>query len=87
MLRRLWLIFAQATTVGLALLFATLARRGGVPAGLREAANGLLSHLSLLFVPAGAGVMVHFARLGSEWLPIVVALVASTLLTLSLIHI
>jgi holin-like protein len=69
--------------VGLALLFATLARRGRVPTGLREAANGLLSHLSLLFVPAGTGVMVHFARLGSEWLPIGVALVASTLLTIA----
>ena len=32
----------------------------------------------LLFVPAGVGVMLHFKRLGAEWLPIAVALVAST---------
>jgi holin-like protein len=69
--------------IGLALLFVTLVRRGAVPSGLRETANGLLSHLSLLFVPAGTGVMVHFARIGSEWLPIVVALVGSTLLTIA----
>lgn len=68
--------------LGMALLFAALAIRGGVPDELRATANGLLQHLSLLFVPAGAGVMVHFARLGDEWLAIAAALVASTALTL-----
>ena len=37
---------------------------------------------SLLFVPAGVGVMLHFQLLGDDWLPIGVALVVSTLLTL-----
>jgi holin-like protein len=69
--------------IGLALLFTTLAIRGGAGAGLRDTANGLLGHLSLLFVPAGVGVMVHFARLGDEWLPIVAALVGSTVLTIA----
>ena len=41
-----------------------------------------LSHLSLLFVPAGVGVMLHFERLGAEWLALAVALVASTVLTI-----
>jgi holin-like protein len=44
----------------------------------------LLSHLSLLFVPAGVGVMVHWGRIGHDWLPITVALVLSTLLSLGL---
>ena len=39
-------------------------------------------HLSLLFVPAGVGVMVHGALISSEWLPIVVALIGSTALTM-----
>jgi holin-like protein len=69
--------------IGMALLFATLALRRGASAGLRDTANGLLAHLSLLFVPAGVGVMVHFARLGDEWLPIAVALVGSTVLTIA----
>lgn len=69
--------------VGMALLFATLVIRGGVPENLRSTANGLLGHLSLLFVPAGAGVMVHLARLGDEWLAILAALVASTAITLA----
>ena len=69
--------------VGMALLFVTLVIRGGVPDDLRNTANNLLQHLSLLFVPAGAGVMVHLARLGDEWLAIVVALIASTSITLA----
>jgi holin-like protein len=68
--------------LGMALLFATLALRGGPSDSLRNTANGLLQHLSLLFVPAGAGVMIHFARIGGEWPAILGALVASTALTL-----
>ncbi len=42
----------------------------------------MLSHLSLLFVPAGVGVMVHFARLRDEGVAIVTAVVVSTLLAI-----
>lgn len=69
--------------IGLALLFATLVGRGGAGKPLRDTANGLLAHLSLLFVPAGVGVMVHVARLGDEWLPVAAALVGSTVLTIA----
>jgi len=68
--------------IGMLLLFLSLLLRGEAPAPLRDTANGLLGHLSLLFVPAGVGVMLHFHRLASEWLPILVALVASTVLTI-----
>lgn len=68
--------------IGFAALFATLVARGAVNEELRETANGLLAHLSLLFVPAGVGVLLHFQRLGAEWLPISVALVASTVITI-----
>lgn len=68
--------------IGMALLFATLVIRGAVPPDLRATGNTLLQHLSLLFVPAGVGVMLHFQRIANEWLPIVVALVLSTLLTI-----
>ena len=69
--------------IGFALLFLFLLARGGVPENLRTTANGLLQHLSLLFVPAGVGVMVHLARLREEWLPISVALLVSTVLTIA----
>ncbi|MCC6208453.1 MAG: CidA/LrgA family protein [Gammaproteobacteria bacterium] len=69
--------------IGMALLFLTLVIRRGAPASLDTAAGSLLGHLSLLFVPAGVGVMVHFHRIGAEWMPIGVALVLSTLITLA----
>ncbi len=47
-------------------------------ARLQPTAQGLLAHLSLLFVPAGVGVMLHLRRLGDEALAIGVALVVST---------
>lgn len=68
--------------VGMLLLFLTLLARGAAPEWLRETSQTLLSHLSLLFVPAGVGVLLHFKRLGAEWLPIAVALVASTVITI-----
>ena len=69
--------------IGFAALFATLVARGAVSDELRETANGLLAHLSLLFVPAGVGVMAHLGRLRDEWLPIAVALVLSTAITIA----
>lgn len=69
--------------IGMLLLFLTLLARGSVSDELRNTANGLLSHLSLLFVPAGTGGMVHLARVADEWIPIVAALIGSTVLTIA----
>ena len=69
--------------VGMVLLFITLVVRKGAGESLQGSASGLLSHLSLLFVPAGVGVMQHFDRVTSEWLPITLALLVSTVLTLA----
>lgn len=68
--------------VGMLLLFVSLVARGAAPQWLRDTCQGLLAHLSLLFVPAGVGVLLHFQRLGAEWLPIAVALVSSTVITI-----
>ena len=69
--------------IGMGLLFIALVLRKGPSEDLRGTAGGLLQHLSLLFVPAGTGVMLHFQRLADEWLPLTVALVASTLLSIA----
>jgi holin-like protein len=69
--------------IGMALLFVTLVIRGQVTEDLRDTSSGLLRHLSLLFVPAGVGVMAHLGRLQHEWLPISISLVASTLITIA----
>jgi holin-like protein len=68
--------------VGMLLLFLALLYRGSVPPALRSAANGILEHLSLLFVPAGVGVMLHVHRIANEWLAISLAIVGSTLVTI-----
>jgi holin-like protein len=68
--------------LGMALLLVVLMARPSAVATLRPTSLELLKHLSLLFVPAGVGVMLHVARIASEWLPILVALLASTALAI-----
>ena len=68
--------------IGMALLLATLALRPALLTTIKTVGTTLLSHLSLLFVPAGVGVMVHFARLSDEGVAILAAVVGSTLLTI-----
>jgi holin-like protein len=68
--------------IGMLLLFATLVLRGGVDQELQTTSQNLLQHLSLLFVPAGTGVMLHLHRVADEWLPLLASLLISTLATL-----
>ncbi len=68
--------------LGMMLLVAFFALRGGVPDELKKVASVILAHLSLLFVPAGVGLMLHAARLEAEWLAIGAALLGSTVLSL-----
>jgi len=70
--------------MGMVLLFVTLLVRKRTPESLDSASATLLSHLSLLFVPAGVGMMVHFERIGNEWLSISLAIILSTVVTLVL---
>lgn len=56
--------------------------RPPVLAGVEPAGRFLLAHLSLLFVPAGVGVVGNLDVLAAEWLALSVALVVSTVLTL-----
>lgn len=69
--------------LGMALMFLLLVVRGGPNHDLKNTAGTLLQHLSLLFVPAGAGVILHLHRVREEWLPISVALVASTFIAMA----
>jgi holin-like protein len=69
--------------VGMLLLFCGLLIRGSIPKELDAAANALLAHLSLLFVPAGVGIMLHAHLVAEQLLPIGVSLVVSTVLTIA----
>jgi holin-like protein len=68
--------------IGMTILFVGLLLAKGVTPSLETLSDKLLAHLSLLFVPAGVGVMMHFELLGRELLPVAMALVLSTLATL-----
>lgn len=69
--------------IGMLLLFlALLARRGPAPE-LQSTSQNLLQHLSLLFVPAGTGVVAHLHRVADEWLPLLLSLLVSTGITLA----
>lgn len=69
--------------VGMFLLFVALMLRGMSGDSLQDSADALLGHLSLLFIPAGVGVMAHFDLIAAAWLPIAAALLLGTLLTMA----
>jgi holin-like protein len=68
--------------LGMALLFAGLMALGHSGPALDTAADTILRHLSLLFVPAAVGVMQQAGLIAENWLAITAALVLSTVATL-----
>jgi holin-like protein len=70
--------------LGMALLFGTLVFREGPSEPLKKTSSTLLQNLSLLFIPAGAGLMLHFQRVSDEWVALVVSIVISTCITLGI---
>lgn len=50
---------------------------------LRPVAQGILANLSLLFVPAGVGVVGHMSTLGTQAVALVAAVVISTVLAIA----
>ena len=81
---RVFALPVPGPVVGLVLLYVAFTVHGSVPDGLRATGNVLLQHLMLFLVPATTGLMMHFRRLGDEWLPIVLAAVGGTAVTMAL---
>lgn len=69
--------------IGLSLLAVLGAARGALPEPVEHAADQLVRHLSLLFVPAGVGVVQHLGLMRAEWLAILGTLVLSTIATMA----
>jgi putative effector of murein hydrolase LrgA (UPF0299 family) len=65
--------------VGFVLALAALGLAPALRAPLRAAADALLPHLSLLFIPAGVGVVMYLGAIREDALAIAAALVVSTL--------
>ena len=70
--------------VGMAILFVALLMKGSLSPALAAAGALLLDHLSLLFVPAGVGVIAHLALLQQDGIALAAALVVSTLLSIAI---
>nr|WP_321983297.1 CidA/LrgA family protein [uncultured Lichenicoccus sp.] len=72
--------------VGMFLLAIVLACRGhgprSVPVALETTAEMLISFMGLLFVPAGVGIITEAQLLGQQWIPILAAVIGSTVLSL-----
>ena len=68
--------------IGMVLLLIALLAKLPVPAGIHATSRKFLAYLGLLFVPAGAGVVTRLPMIGAHWLPIVIAVVGSTIITM-----
>jgi holin-like protein len=68
--------------VGMMLLAVLMLIRIRLPEGLYETADGLLRHLSLLFVPAGVGVVQHLDLFGAQGARVLAVVVLGTVVTL-----
>jgi holin-like protein len=68
--------------VGMGLLFVVLVLRAGPGRSLEATGGALLRNLSLLFVPAAVGIVQQGEVIAAFGLPLIAALLASTVLTL-----
>lgn len=69
--------------IGMVLLAAALRLRVVRREWVAPAATFLIDNLSLLFVPAGVGVMALFGVIERSWLPLSVSVLGSTLVVLA----
>ena len=69
--------------IGMILLLAGLMVRGGAPEQFSQSGQTTLAYLSLFFVPPGVGVMRYLPLLRANWLPVLLALIVSTVLAMA----
>jgi holin-like protein len=68
--------------IGMLLLLCYLIWKKDTAAKLAPTSSLLLSHMSLLFVPASVGIIAQSHRIADEWIPISIALIVSTSLSI-----
>jgi holin-like protein len=69
--------------VGMMMLFSFLVLRPQAVPTLEPTAVEILRHLSLLFVPAGVGIMVSASTLSGSLIAVVVSIAVSTVLAIA----
>jgi holin-like protein len=80
---RFFLPLVPGPVIGLVMLLAFLAWRGGVPEGVELVSAAFMRYLGVLFVPAAVGVVLFWPHLQRQALPITVALVVSVVATVA----
>lgn len=68
--------------IGMVMLLGVLLVRKQVDEPIAVTADGLIKHIGLLFVPAGAGVSLYLGLIAEQWVMILGASFISTMLTL-----
>jgi putative effector of murein hydrolase LrgA (UPF0299 family) len=68
--------------LGMAILWALMSLSSLLANLVRPVGEGILRHLSLLFVPAGVGVVGHLETLGPQALALGLAILLSTVLAI-----
>ncbi|MGI4848088.1 MAG: CidA/LrgA family protein [Janthinobacterium lividum] len=69
--------------IGMLLLFGALLVFPGLLDIIEATGTELLRHLSLLFIPAGVGIVVSASSISGQWPAIVISVICSTVLTLA----
>jgi holin-like protein len=82
LLHQLCRIPLSGPIIGMVLLLIALTIRGGASEEFNRSGHALLGYLSLFFVPPGVGVMRNLPLLRAHWLPILLALILSTVLAM-----
>jgi holin-like protein len=67
---------------GMALLLAILAVRGRVPEALGDTTDAILRNMSLMFVPAGVGIVQQFGLIAANGVKLAIVLVVSTIIAM-----
>ena len=75
-------LIVPGPVVGLVLLLAAMSAAPRLAETVRPAAQGLLANLSLLFVPAGVGVVAQLDVLEADGAALIAAVVASSILAI-----
>lgn len=70
-------------TIGLILLAAGFAARGGPDPGSATLFDGVAPHFPLFFIPAASGLVASTDLLVSAWMHVVTAILVSTLLAIA----
>lgn len=68
--------------IGLLLLFIALLVRGSVPASVDEAGSKLIARLPLLLTAPSVGLFFLGERMHGQWVPMLLAVIGGTLITL-----